>query len=223
MRHKGFVDLGFAKVDIDRQRRRGFSEAVYCRHKTAHQIAAIVAQLLRRRQKILFLTKLDKEKFISLQSQFPLLEYSEIAEIGFFEKRKVERPRREVLVLCAGTIDIPFAEEAALTLEIMGNKTRRVYDVGVAGSHRLLHQIKFLKKASVIVVVAGMEAALASMVSGLVKVPVIAVPTSRGYGANFKGLSALLTMMNCCSPGVAVVNIDNGFGAGYFASLINNS
>ena len=223
MAHSGFVDLGFAKVDIDRQRRRGFSEAVYCRHKTVYQIAAIVSQLLKHRQTILFLTKLDKRKFLYLKSRFPLLEYSEIAQIGFFKKKKARRHAREVLVICAGTVDIPFAEEAALTLEIMGNKTRRVYDVGVAGSHRLLHHMKLLKKAGVIVVVAGMEAALASLVSGLVKVPVVAVPTSRGYGANFKGLSALLTMINSCSPGVVVVNIDNGFGAGYAASLINNT
>lgn len=222
MSHKGFVDLGFAKVDIDRQKRRGFSEAIYCQHKTAYQIARILSQFLKYRQKVVFLTKLDRKKFVKLKAKFPLLNYNDIARIGFFKKKKIRKPSREVLVLCAGTIDIPFAEEAALTLEIMGNKIKRVYDVGVAGSHRLLNHMKFLKKASVVVVVAGMEGALASMVSGLVKVPVIGVPTSRGYGANFKGLSALLTMINSCSPGVAVVNIDNGFGAGYLASLINN-
>lgn len=223
MKHKGFVDLGFAKVDIDRQQRRGFSEAVYCLHKSAPQIAKIVSALLTHKQRILFLTKLDPEKFHYLKSKFPAFLYNEIAQIGFLDKKKIQRPSREVLVVCAGTVDIPFAEEAAQTLEIMGNKTRRLYDVGVAGSHRLLYQMTVVKKASVIVVVAGMEAALASLVSGLVKVPVIAVPTSRGYGASFKGLAALLTMINSCSPGVAVVNIDNGFGAGYIASLINNS
>jgi NCAIR mutase (PurE)-related protein len=222
MNKKGFVDLKFAKVDIDRQARRGFSEAVYCQNKKTSHIASILSQLIKHKQKALLLTRLDKDKFIYLKSQFPSLKYNELAKIGFLEKKKISNPRREVLVLSAGTVDIPVAEEAVLTLEIMGNKVRKVYDVGVAGSHRLLSHLKFLRKANVIVVVAGMEAALASLVSGLVKAPVIAVPTSFGYGANFKGLSALLTMINSCSPGVAVVNIDNGFGAGYIASLINN-
>ncbi|MBL7130607.1 MAG: nickel pincer cofactor biosynthesis protein LarB [Candidatus Omnitrophica bacterium] len=222
MKRKVFVDLKFAKVDIDRQARRGFSEAVYCENKSAQQIAKILFQLIKHKQKILFLTRLDKEKFLYLKSKFPSLKYNDIARIGFLRKKKVKNFKREVLVISAGTIDIPVAEEAVLTLEIMGNNVRKVFDVGVAGSHRLLGHLKFLRKANVIVVVAGMEAALASLVSGLVKVPVIAVPTSCGYGANFKGLSALLTMINSCSPGVGVVNIDNGFGAGYLASLINN-
>ena len=219
---KGFVDLRFAKVDIDRQARRGFSEAVYCENKSAQQIAKILSQLIKYKQNILFLTRLEKEKFLYLKSKFPCLKYNNIARLGFLKKKRDKDKNREVLVISAGTVDIPVAEEGVLTLEIMGNRVRKVYDVGVAGSHRLLSHLKFLKKANVIVVVAGMEAALASLVSGLVKVPVIAVPTSCGYGANFKGLSALLTMINSCSPGVAVVNIDNGFGAGYMASLINN-
>lgn len=222
MSQKGFVDLGFAKVDIDRQRRRGFSEAVYCEHKSAHQIAQITQQLIRHQQSILLLTRLDKEKYIAVRKVLPRLRYNEAARIAYLRTKKIRNPRRMVLVLCAGTIDIPFAEEAAVTLEIMGNTVRRVYDVGVAGSHRLVNHLSILQRARVIVVIAGMEAALASVVSSLVKVPVIAVPTSRGYGANFKGLSALLTMINSCSPGIAVVNIDNGFGAGYIASLINN-
>ncbi|MFC1645800.1 nickel pincer cofactor biosynthesis protein LarB [Candidatus Omnitrophota bacterium] len=217
------MDLKFAKVDIDRQRRRGFSEAIYCENKSAQQIAKILSQLIKYKQKVLFLTRLEKEKFLYLKPKFPSLKYNDIARIGFLRKSKIKNNRREVLVVSAGTIDIPVAEEAALTLEIMGNKVKKIYDVGVAGSHRLISHSKFLKKANVIVVVAGMEAALASLVSGLVKVPVVAVPTSRGYGANFKGLSALLTMINSCSPGIGVVNIDNGFGAGYLASLINNS
>lgn len=222
MKTKGFVDLKFAKVDTDRQRRRGFSEAVYCENKSAEQIAKIFAQLVKHRQKVLFLTRLDKEKASCLKSRFSYLKYNETARIGFVNKKKVKNKSKKVLVLSAGTIDIPVAEEAALTLEIMGNSVKRIYDVGVAGSHRLLSHTKFLKRANVIVVVAGMEAALASLVCGLVKVPIVAVPTSRGYGANFKGLSALLTMINSCSPGIGVVNIDNGFGAGYLASLINN-
>lgn len=222
MNNRGFVDLKFAKVDIDRQRRRGFSEAVYCENKSAEQISEILAQLIKHKQKVLFLTRLDKKKFLHLKSRFPNLRYSEVAKIGFLDKKKASNKNKKVLILCAGTIDIPVAEEAALTSEIMGNSVKRIYDVGVAGSHRLLNHMKFLNRANVIVVVAGMEAALASLVSGLVKVPVIAVPTSRGYGANFKGLAALLTMINSCSPGIGVVNIDNGFGAGYLASLINN-
>lgn len=222
MNKKGFVDLKFAKVDVDRQDRRGFSEAVYCENKSAQQIAKILHQLIKHKQEVLFLTRLDKQKFQFLKSKFPSLKYNEIARMGFLKKKKIKNISREVLVISAGTIDIPVAEEAVSTLEIMGNKVRKIYDVGVAGSHRLLNYKKLLKKANVIVVVAGMEAALASLVSGLVKVPVIAVPTSCGYGANFKGLSALLTMINSCSPGVSVVNIDNGFGAGYVASLINN-
>jgi NCAIR mutase (PurE)-related protein len=222
MNKKGFVDLQFAKVDIDRQARRGFSEAVYCQNKSSQQIAKILSQLIKHKQNVLFLTRLDKEKFRCLKKDFPSLKYDETSRIGFLKKKKIKYPQREVLVVSAGTVDIPVAEEAVLTLEIMGNNVRKVYDVGVAGSHRVLNHLKFLRKANVIVVVAGMEAALASLVSGLVKAPVIAVPTSFGYGANFKGLSALLTMINSCSPGVAVVNIDNGFGAGYIASLINN-
>lgn len=222
MKTRGFVDLKFAKVDTDRQRRRGFSEAIYCENKSAGQIAKILAQLVKYKQRVLFLTRLDKDKALVLKSKFPYLKYCETARIGFVNKKKVKNKNKKVLVLSAGTIDIPVAEEAALTLEIMGNNVKRIYDVGVAGSHRLLSHTKFLKKANVIVVVAGMEAALASLVCGLVKVPIVAVPTSRGYGANFKGLSALLTMINSCSPGIGVVNIDNGFGAGYLASLINN-
>ena len=223
MRQRGFVDLKFAKVDIDRQARRGFSEAVYCENKSAGQIAKIVAQLLRHKQEIVFLTRLSAEKFSVLKSRFPAFKYCDVSKIAFLKKKRVKNKRKRVLVISAGTIDIPVAEEAALTLEIMGNNVERVYDVGVAGSHRLLNHMTFLRKASVIVVVAGMEGALASLVSGLVKVPIVAVPTSFGYGANFKGLAALLTMINSCSPGVGVVNIDNGFGAGYLASLINNS
>jgi len=222
MSQKGFVDLKFAKVDIDRQRRRGFSEAVYCENKSAQQIAKIFFEFIKHKQKVIFLTRLEKDKFLYLKTKFPNLNYSEVARIAYLKKKKVKNARRKILVLSAGTIDIPVAEEAALTSEIMGNKVNRVFDVGVAGSHRLINQMKFLRRANVVVVVAGMEAALASLVSGMVKVPVVAVPTSRGYGANFKGLSALLTMINSCSPGIGVVNIDNGFGAGYLASLINN-
>ena len=220
MKQKGFVDLGFAKVDIDRQRRRGFSEAVYCENKSPKQIEKITQELIKYKQNAVILTRLSIDKFEAIKSKFPSIVYSEAARLGYLNKRKL-KSRKEVLIVSAGTADIPVAEEAVLTLEAMGNRVKRVYDVGVAGCHRLLDHIALLKKAPVVVVVAGMEAALASLVSGLVKVPVVAVPTSCGYGANFKGLSALLTMINSCSPGVAVVNIDNGFGAGYLASLMN--
>lgn len=216
----GFCDLGFAKIDIDRKKRRGFSEVIYCPGKTPGQIKKIAAELIKNKQDLL-LTKLEKNTFDCLKKTFPRLKYNPLAKLGFLIARTKIAPKGQVVVICAGTADIPIAEEAATVLEVMGNRLIRLYDVGVAGVHRLMHKIQILKKAKVIVVVAGMEGALASLVSGLVSCPVIAVPTSCGYGANFAGLSALLTMLNSCSPGVVVVNIDNGFGAGYFASLIN--
>lgn len=217
----GFCDLGFAKVDIDRKKRRGFSEVIYCPGKTKIHLKKIVRALIRNKQDLL-LTKLDKNSFAYLKKSFPKLRYNSCARLGYFLKTPhVLKKKGLVIVISAGTADIPVAEEAAVTLEVMGNRTRRLYDVGVAGVHRLVRHLELIRKAEVIVVVAGMEGALASLISGLVSAPVIAVPTNCGYGANFGGLSALLTMLNCCSPGVAVVNIDNGFGAGYFASLIN--
>lgn len=217
--NKSFCDLGFAKVDIERHKRRGFSEVIYCAGKTKEQIKSIARQLIENKQDLL-LTKLDKEKFAYLKKSFPKISYNTTAKLGYFvSKHKVLRGR--VLVVCAGTSDIPVAEEAVTTLQVMGNRADKLYDVGVAGVHRFMRNIEILKGAKVIIVVAGMEGALASLVSGLVRCPVIAVPTSCGYGASFGGLSALLSMLNSCSPGVTVVNIDNGFGAGYFASLIN--
>jgi NCAIR mutase (PurE)-related protein len=220
MEREGFCDLGFAKVDIDRQRRRGFSEVIYCSGKTKEQLKEITRELLKNKQNLL-LTKLEKDVFNYLKKSFPKLKYHAQARLGYLVKRATVFPKGKVLVICAGTADIPVAEEAAVTLEVMGNRVEKLYDVGVAGVHRLTKNIEAIRKARIIIVVAGMEGALASLVSGLVSSPVIAVPTSCGYGANFAGLAALLTMLNSCSPGVAVVNIDNGFGAGYFASLIN--
>ncbi|MCX5707013.1 MAG: nickel pincer cofactor biosynthesis protein LarB [Candidatus Omnitrophica bacterium] len=216
----GFCDLGFAKVDIDRQKRRGFAEVVYCPGKTKKDIKSISRQLLKNKQDLL-LTRLDKKTFLYLKKSIPRLKYNVLAKIGYKATKKKNLKGGLVLVISAGTSDIPVAEEAVVTLEVMGNKVSKLYDVGVAGVHRVMKYVDSLKKATVIIVVAGMEGALASLVSGLVKVPVVAVPTSCGYGASFKGLAALLTMLNSCSPGVAVVNIDNGFGAGYFAHLIN--
>lgn len=215
----GFHDLGFAKVDIGRALRRGYPEAVYCLGKKKEQIRDISRQILKHKQDLL-LTKLEKNTFLYLKKTFPRLKYNPLAKIGYIVLRP--KPAKGMaVVISAGTSDIPVAEEAALTLEVMGSRINRLYDVGVAGVHRLMHNFEIIKKAKVIIVVAGMEGALASLISGLTSCPIIAVPTSCGYGASFGGLSALLAMLNGCSPGVTVVNIDNGFGAGYFASLIN--
>ncbi len=215
-----FCHLGFANIDIDRRARRGYSEVIYCPGKTKIQLKKIAQELIRNKQDLL-LTKLERDIFIYLKKSFPQLKYNTLAKIGYLVKRRKILKKGLVAVVSAGTSDIPVAEEAVVTLEAMGNRVIKLYDVGVAGVHRIMNNIDVLKKARIIIVVAGMEGALASLVSGLVSCPVIAVPTSCGYGANFGGLSALLTMLNSCSAGVAVVNIDNGFGAGYFASLIN--
>jgi len=217
---KDFCNLGFANVDINRKSRRGYSEVIYCPGKSKVQLKGIARELIKNKQDLLF-TRLEKDDFNYLKKSFPKLKYNSLAKIGYLVKKTNAIKKGLVAVVSAGTSDIPVAEEAVVTLELMGNRVVKLYDVGVAGVHRLMNNMDVLKKAKVIIVVAGMEGALASIVSGLVSCPVIAVPTSCGYGANFGGLSALLTMLNCCSAGVAVVNIDNGFGAGYFASLIN--
>ncbi|MFH0762989.1 MAG: nickel pincer cofactor biosynthesis protein LarB [Candidatus Omnitrophota bacterium] len=216
----GFCDLGFAKLDLDRKRRRGFAEVIYCPGKTKSGLKKIARELIRNKQDLL-LTRLEKGTFAYLKRIFPRLKYSPLAKIGYLLRAPKKPAKGPVAVISAGTADIPVAEEAAVTAGLLGNPVVRLYDVGVAGVHRLLGNIEVINKARVIIVVAGMEGALASLVGGLAKCPVIAVPTSCGYGANFSGLSALLTMLNSCSPGVAVVNIDNGFGAGYLANLIN--
>lgn len=220
LKKKGFCDLGFAKVDIDREKRRGFAEVIYCPGKQKKHIERISLQFLKNKQDLL-LTKLDKNIFNYLKRKIPGLKYNPLAKIGYLSKKAKIIKKGLVVVISAGTSDIPVAEEAMVTLDVMGNRAVKLYDVGVAGVHRVMRHIDLLRKAKVIIVVAGMEGALASLVSGLSSAPVIAVPTSCGYGASFGGLAALLTMLNSCSPGVATVNIDNGFGAGYFASLIN--
>ncbi|MFA5092982.1 MAG: nickel pincer cofactor biosynthesis protein LarB [Candidatus Omnitrophota bacterium] len=217
---KGFCDLGFAKLDTDRKKRKGFAEVIYCPGKDRAHLKAIVKRIIQAKQDLL-LTKLDKSTFAYLKKTTPALKYNPLAKIGYLLAKSKIISKGYVIVVSAGTSDIPVAEEAAQTLEIMGDRVERLYDVGVAGVHRLMNNIEKLRAAQVIVVVAGMEGALPSLVSGLVKAPIIAVPTSCGYGSSFSGLAALLTMLNGCSPGVTVVNIDNGFGAGYFASLIN--
>jgi NCAIR mutase (PurE)-related protein len=220
LRFLPYQDLGFAKVDHHRALRRGFPEVVLGQGKTAAQIAAIVEQLAAHADKIL-VTRVDPECFALIQERVPQARYHPIARAISVDRAK-DAPRHPgVMVISGGTADLPVAEEAAITAELMGNEVDRAYDVGIAGVHRLLDQLPRLRQAKVVVAVAGMEGALPSIVSGLIAVPVIAVPTSTGYGASFSGLAPLLAMLNTCSPGVAVVNIDNGFGAGYIAALIN--
>lgn len=213
--------MGFARLDTARVYRRGFAEAVYCPGKRKEHLKKICAAFLKKRQDLI-LTRLEKETFAYLKRAFPRLRYNPLARLGYLVRPGKATLKGKVVVVSAGTADIPVAEEAALTLELTGNRVERLYDVGVAGVHRLMGNLELLRSARVLVVVAGMEGALASLVSGLTRCPVVAVPTSCGYGANFQGLAALLTMLNSCSPGVAVVNIDNGFGAGYLAALINS-
>ncbi|MGE5197946.1 MAG: nickel pincer cofactor biosynthesis protein LarB, partial [Deltaproteobacteria bacterium] len=195
----GFCDLGFAKLDIDRKLRRGFSEVIYAPGKTKEQLKKICRALIRNKQDLL-LTKLEKKSFAYLKKSIPGLKYSPLAKLGYFTFGSRVYKKGTVAVICGGTSDIPVAEEAAVTLEVMGNRVLKMYDVGVAGVHRLMGRVADIRRCSVIIVVAGMEGALASLVSGLVSCPVVAVPTSFGYGASFQGLAPLLTMLNICSP-----------------------
>jgi NCAIR mutase (PurE)-related protein len=215
-----YEDLGFAKLDHHRGIRNGYPEVIYCEGKTINQIVEIVERFMEKNNNILA-TRASREVFDAISDITCDAEYHRDARIVVVKRKKILVTEKEIAVVTAGTSDIPVAEEAAITAEVLGNKVSRVYDVGVAGIHRLLSKMDIISKANVIIVVAGMEGALASVVGGLVDKPVIAVPTSVGYGANFGGLSALLTMLNSCASGIGVVNIDNGFGAGYLASNIN--
>lgn len=215
-----FEDLGFAKVDHHRNIRNGYPEVIYCQGKTVEQIKAIVLKLMEHGSNIMA-TRAGREVYEAIREVTDDAVYNEVARIVVVKKRETAVSEKIIAVVTAGTSDIPVAEEAAVTAETMGNRVERIYDVGVAGIHRLLANTDALMKANVLVVAAGMEGALASVVGGLVDKPVIAVPTSVGYGANFGGLSALLTMLNSCASGIGVVNIDNGFGAGYLAGMIN--
>ncbi len=216
-----FEDLGFARVDHHRQLRQGFPEVVFADGKTLAQTRAIVQALSSRTERIL-VTRLDRDQAEALLPEFPQARYHPDSRVLTILRGEVpDQGRGVILVLSAGTSDIPVAEEALLTARAMGHRAKPVYDVGVAGLHRLLAHQDLLGQATVFIVVAGMEGALPSVVGGLVDRPVIAVPTSVGYGASFGGLAALLAMLNSCATGVAVVNIDNGFGAGYLAALIN--
>lgn len=217
-----YENLEFAKLDHHRRLRQGFAEVVFCQGKTVMQVLMIVSKLAEYNHSILA-TRATKEMYEAVKEAVPDAIYHELAKLIVVERQKpVVDPQRFILILSAGTSDIPIAEEAAITAEIMGNEVKRVYDVGVAGIHRLLDQRQLIEQANVLIVAAGMEGALASVVGGMVAKPVIAVPTSIGYGASFGGLAALLSMLNSCAAGIAVVNIDNGFGAGRLASIINH-
>lgn len=217
------LDIGFAQVDLDRLRRQGVPEVVYGAGKTAEQIAGVTRALRERGQSPVLVTRLDPEKaaFVSaaLGADF---QYFPVPRLGRLGPPHEPDGKGTIAVVCAGTSDLPVAEEAAMTAETLGNEVQRIVDVGVAGIHRLLAHEGQLRAARVVIAVAGMEGALASVVGGLVAAPVIAVPTSVGYGAAFEGMAALLSMLNSCSAGVSVVNIDNGFGAGFLASRINH-
>lgn len=214
------ANLGFASVDTHRGLRNGFPEVIFGAGKTPEQVAKIAAKLVATNGRVL-VTRATPEHARAVRKQFRPAVHHETARCITIEKKPVAKRPGVVAVICAGTSDLPVAEEAAITAEIMGNRVERIWDVGVAGLHRLLARLETIQRANVLVVVAGMEGALPSVVAGLVAKPVIAVPTSVGYGASFGGLAALLGMLNSCGSGVTVVNIDNGFGAGYAASQIN--
>lgn len=215
-----FVDLEFAKVDSHRTLRKGFPEVIFGSGKTPEQVAAIAEAILSREARVL-VTRVTEAHAAAVAAKFSHAVHHPVARLCIVQKNPMEKRSGTIAVLCAGTSDLPIAEEAALTADVMGNHVDRIYDVGVAGLHRLLRHLERIQKANVVIVAAGMEGALPSVVAGLVNRPVIAVPTSVGYGANFGGLAALLGMLNSCGSGVTVVNIDNGFGAGYAASQIN--
>ena len=214
------ADLGFAQVDTHRALRKGFPEVIFGAGKTVDQVVKVAAKLLEREPHVL-VTRITPEHARALRKKFRSAVHHELARCVTIDRKPMPKRPGTIAVVCAGTSDLPVAEEVAVTAEIMGNRVERVNDVGVAGVHRLFNRLETLQRANVVVVVAGMEGALPSVVAGLVAVPVIAVPTSIGYGASFGGLAALLGMLNSCGSGVTVVNIDNGFGAGFAASQIN--
>ncbi len=214
-----YEDIGYAKVDYQRSITKGFPEVIFCQGKTPEQVVNIMERLLSKNSRVLA-TRAGRDIFELVKTKIKDARYNEIARTITVIREEYEK-KGKVIVACAGTADLPVAEEAVETAEITGSNVERIYDIGIAGLHRVLDKIKILRSANVIIAVAGMEGALPSVIGGLVDKPVIAVPTSVGYGANFNGLSALLTMLNSCVPGIAVVNIDNGFSAGYLASMIN--
>ena len=217
-----FTDIGYAKVDLHRGIRQGAAEVIYGAGKTAAQMLGIIGTMLENEVQTILITRLSAEKAELMQQRYPEMTYHKDAQIAVIGSFPVPDGLGKIVVATAGTSDIPVAEEAALTAEAHGNEVVRLYDVGVAGLHRLLAHMDEIMSASVIIAIAGMEGALASVIGGLADCPVIAVPTSVGYGASFGGVSALLSMLNSCASGVSVVNIDNGFGAGYLAHMINH-
>ena len=214
------ADLGFAQVDLHRSLRKNFPEVIFGSGKTPEQVAAIAERLARKEDHVL-ITRIGPDHAKVVKRKLQRFTYHETARCGVYEKRPTRKRAGTIAVVAAGTSDLPVAEEAAVTADAMGNTIERIYDVGVAGLHRLLARLDSLQKARVVIAVAGMEGALPSVIAGLVNRPVIAVPTSIGYGASFGGIAALLAMLNSCGSGLTVVNIDNGFGAGYAASQIN--
>ena len=216
-----FEDLGYAKVDHHRGLRQGAAEVIYGAGKTPEQIAGIVEAMTRRGEGAILITRMTQEAAQVVGEDLPL-SYHEMGRIGIVGEMPAPTGKGTIVVATGGTSDMPVAEEAALTAEVLGNQVTRLYDVGVAGLHRTLSHLEDIMSARVIIAIAGMEGALASVIGGLADCPVIAVPTSVGYGAAFGGLAALLSMLNSCASGVSVVNIDNGFGAGYLASMINH-
>ena len=216
-----YEDLGYAKVDLHRELRQGMAEVIYGAGKTPEQICGIIASLKKHGQDTILITRISPEKAARIEEQYPI-RYREDCSLALLGEIPEPDGKGTVVVACAGTSDLPVAEEAAMTAEVYGNKVVRLYDVGVSGMHRTLSHLDEIMQANVIISIAGMEGALTSVLGGLADCPVIGVPTSVGYGASFGGLSALLAMLNSCASGTSVVNIDNGFGAGYLASMINH-
>jgi len=220
LRDLPFEDVGFAKIDHHRELRTGYPEVILCSGKTTEQVVKIISMMHDKGSNILA-TRANSDIFENVSTLFPEANYNEAARAIIIKRTSTVISETYISIVTAGTADIPVAEEAAVTAEIFGNRVERIFDVGVAGIHRLYQRLDVIRGGKVIIAVAGMEGALPSVLGGLVNKPIIAVPTSVGYGANFHGLSALLTMLNSCAAGVSVVNIDNGFGAGYIASMIN--
>lgn len=216
-----FDDLGFAKIDHHRAVRVGVPEVIYCENKALEHIEGIVKNMMERTDENILATRASREAFEHIRKIAPQAEYHELARIVTVRRKEIHQVPGTILIVTAGSADIAVAEEAAITAEMLGNPVERCYDVGVAGLNRLLARLDVIRRANVVIAVAGMEGALASVIGGLIDKPLIAVPTSVGYGSSFHGLSALLTMLNSCASGVGVVNIDNGFGAAYLANSIN--
>ena len=220
LKSSSYEDLGYAKIDTDRERRVGYPEIIYCEGKTVEQVKGIVGFMLTKDNNILG-TRASKEMFQAVKEICQEAEYNELGRTITVKKKKLEVKDSYIAIVTAGTSDLPVAEEAAATAEILGNKVVKIVDVGVAGIHRLFNKLDIISGAKVVIVVAGMEGALVSVIGGLIDKPIIAVPTSVGYGTNFGGVTTLMAMLNSCASGVSVVNIDNGFGAAYMASKIN--